>query len=266
MKRIFYLFLAISLMFTQPVFGVDEWMRGTGTDAIDGSGSPSDIDDMIDDYIQNPLDRMLPNYREGCEIIWASTSTLTVGDGEVACSNTAGTANRMRQNTSDTSVTWSDIDTGAEASSTTYYIYAVADADAATFTIKISTSSTAPSGITYFKRLGSFFNNASSNILNDETLTNDNDYYALQMGDWLSRSNNVNYTVTTDGFAIGYGTNTLVKGYTDSLTTPTTLRMSHQGGTSTHINSITMPVKKGDSWRVEGCTGATSGVWWIPTE
>ena len=70
----------------------------------------------------------------------------------------------MRQNTANTTVTWADIDTGAEAASTTYYVYAVADADATTATFMVSANSSTPTGATYYKKIGSFYNDSSSNI------------------------------------------------------------------------------------------------------
>ena len=92
--------------------------------------------------------------------------------GEIVCSNTAGTIRRTRSNTSNTTVTWADIDTGAEASSTKYYMYGACDADATTFTLTFSTNSTTPSGATYYLKLGSFFNNSSSDIDREKILTN----------------------------------------------------------------------------------------------
>jgi hypothetical protein len=81
----------------------------------------------------------------------------------------------LRANTSATTVTWANIDTGAEAISSTYYLWAVADADATTFTVMISLSNTAPTGATYYRKLGSFYNDASGNITQ---ITNDNDSLA----------------------------------------------------------------------------------------
>lgn len=109
-------------------------------------------------------DRVFQDYQEGADVFWSSTTEVIVSAGSVVSSNSGGTVRRYRTNTSTTTVGWGNIDTGAEASSTTYYVYAVADTDATTFTIEISTSSSAPTGATYYKKLGSFFNNSSSNI------------------------------------------------------------------------------------------------------
>lgn len=78
----------------------------------------------------------------------------------------------MQQNTAATTVDWSMIDTGAEEDGKTYYLYGyqatVTDTD---FDIAISLSSSAPTGITYYERLGYFYNNSSGNI---EQIVNDN--------------------------------------------------------------------------------------------
>lgn len=147
-----------------------EWKLGTGTQPLLGTTLINDIDTQSV-YITDPLERLLSNYRQNGLLSYLSASTITVAAGEVTCSNSAATIRKMRQNTSSTTVTWANIDTGSEATSTTYYVYAVADADATTFTIKLSTSSSAPSGATYYKRLGSFYNNSSGDIT---LITNDN--------------------------------------------------------------------------------------------
>ena len=106
---------------------------------------------------------LLITYRRGCSVEWKSTSDFYVRSGEIMITDASGNK-RLRRNTADTTVVWADIDTGAEASSTKYYVYATADTSTTTFIIKISTSSSAPSGSTFYRNIGSFFNNASSNI------------------------------------------------------------------------------------------------------
>ncbi len=158
MKR-FLLVLVLLAVCAQPGFCIDEW------DSSDPAGteSPSDLDTIIQTN-NGVLDRMLADYKSGCKLEYVSTATFYVKAGGVVCSNEAGTTNRIRRNTANTTVTWADIDIGSEAVSTTYYVYAVADADATTFTVKISTSATKPNGVTYYRRLGTFYNNSSGNI------------------------------------------------------------------------------------------------------
>jgi len=151
-------------------YAADEWDKSDPA----GSESPSDLDSLITTN-NEVIDRLLKNYQEGCKISYASASTLTVATGEVVCSNSTGALRKMRSNTSAVTVAWSMIDTDLEDSSKTYYVFAVADADATTFTVEISLSSSAPTGATYYARLGSFYNNADGDIeqiVNDNAITN----------------------------------------------------------------------------------------------
>lgn len=111
------------------------------------------------------LTDMLINYRRGCAVEYKGDADLYVRAGEIMIVDASGNR-RLRRNPSDTTVTWSDIDAGSEANSTQYYVYACADNNATTFTVKISTNASAPSGTTYYRRIGSFYNNASGNINN----------------------------------------------------------------------------------------------------
>jgi len=149
------------------VYSADQWTKANPT----GATNLSDLDASITAN-NAALDRLLIEYRGSTKIEYASTSTITVTSGQVACSNSAGSVVRWRRNTSDTTVSWTMLDTSSEAASTTYYLWAVADTDVATFTVTISTSSSAPSGKTYYAKLGQFYNNSSSNIeqvKNDDT-------------------------------------------------------------------------------------------------
>lgn len=267
-----FIFTLISILqltiMSSPVLSINKW-RDDSTSFFDGDTTYfNTIDTEVDDHIIEPLERYLLNARQGMKLSYASTSTLTVGTGSIGCANAAGTLVEIRRNTSSTAVAWSDIDTGAEAGSTTYYVYANCDADATTATFKISASASAPTGVTSYKKIGSFYNDSSSNILNDETITNDNNYYALQLGDWVSKSNGVTYQATTDGFFIGYGSgspNSSVAGYTDASSSPTTIRgynsLDDQNGTGRAC--VTVPVKKNDYWKTDG---ASVSVYWLPLE
>jgi len=242
-------------------YAADEWDKSDPA----GSESPSDLDSLITTN-NEVIDRLLKNYQEGCKISYASASTLTVATGEVICSNSTGALRKMRSNTSAVTVTWGMIDTGAEASSTTYYLYAVADADATTFTIEISLSSSAPTGATYYARLGSFYNNSDSDISNDDTIVNDNDQYALQLGDWLSRSTGTSYQATTDGFVVmGISVGSSLTAYTDSSSTPTTVMFTISCPVNTNLSG-TLPVKKGDYWKIVAAAGSADYLMWIPNE
>lgn len=172
MKRLF-IGLIFILLSNNNVWSANQWRNGTGENSILGTEAAADIDSVIYSNLTLPLDRMLRDYRQGCKITYASASTLTVGAGAIMLSNSSGTVRLMQVNTAATTVQWANIDTGSEANSTTYYVWAfqetVGDSD---FDVAISTSSTAPSGKTYYKRLGSFYNNSSGDI---EQIKNDND-------------------------------------------------------------------------------------------
>jgi len=158
MKR-FLAGLVLSLFLVSNVYAVG-WIKAKPA----AGDSPSDISTLV---VANntALDLMLSNYRRGAKLSYSSASQLTVGIGEVACSNATGSIRLMVANTSATTVTWANIDTGSEAASTTYYVYAICSAITdTTFTVKVSTSSSAPTGVTYYQRLGYFTNDSSSNI------------------------------------------------------------------------------------------------------
>jgi len=169
------LILLLFLALTVNCFADNQWRGGSGEDTILGTESPSDIDARSFEDIVDPLDRLLSTYKQGAKIVYATAATLTIEAGSVVVSNSAGDTRLMVANTSSTTVTWSDIDTGSEAVSTTYYVYAYQDTTTnATFDIVISTSSSTPTGVTYYARLGSFYNNASGDIeqIENDDMTN----------------------------------------------------------------------------------------------
>ncbi len=118
------------------------------------------------------LTDMLINYRRGCTVEYKGNADLYVRLGEIMIVDASGNR-RLRRNTADLTVTWSNIDTGAEENSTQYYVYACADNNATTFTVKISKSATAPAGMTFYRRIGQFYNNASGDI-EASSFVNDN--------------------------------------------------------------------------------------------
>lgn len=157
--------LLVLLLMTSPAWAINQWREGTGAQTIRGAASASDIDFYSFNDIVNPLDNLLSNYRKGMSLLYNSASQLDISTGEITVSNADGSIRLMLHNTTNTTISFSDLDTGAEASATTYYIYAIAASSSATSaTFKISASSTSPSGFTYYKKIGSFYNNSSSDI------------------------------------------------------------------------------------------------------
>jgi hypothetical protein len=140
------------------------------------SNIPLSVDDLQDFPVDNQenLDRLelvLREYPKGISLSYSSASTIVASTGGVVCADSAGTTKKFRGNTSTTNITFSDLDTGSESAGT-YYVYANCDATATTATFKISSSSTSPSGVTYYKRIGSFVNDGSNNIT-ASSITND---------------------------------------------------------------------------------------------
>lgn len=264
MKKVILGLVILGLFITTSVFATtDEWAKSKPA----GTDDAADIDTYIATN-NEALDRLMAYGRFNCKLSYASASTITVGAGSIVCSNTAGTVRRTRVNPTATTVAWTEIDTGSEAASTTYYLYAIADGDTETFTVVISTNSTTPGGTShdYYKRLGSFYNDSSSNI------TNISDDSSKQLGAWLSRSEGTIYQATTDGFVTAYvnGVGTdwpTAIGYSDAATPPTTVRAysEDQDSSDTTREYITMPVKKGDYWKVS-LTGGSPTIYWIPQD
>lgn len=169
---VYLLVLAVSFTIVKPSFCADinDWKRGDGSNAIKGTTSPSDIDTVLANYSTDPLDKALTHRIWGCELTVTNVTTITVEIGEVVCSNSGGTVKRFRENTSTTTMVMTTsgvggIDSGSsEKASTWYDLYAVADADATTFTAIATEQGTAPSDVTYYRYIGSFYNDAGQDI------------------------------------------------------------------------------------------------------
>ena len=191
----------ISLFITTQVFGATGWLKGKPA----GTDNPATLDTTIGEN-NAALDLMLSTYIMGCRVIFDTVAQITVEAGGVMVSNSTGAVRLMLANAAATTVTWADLDTGSEAASTTYYVYAVGSATTdTTFTVKISASSTAPSGITYYKKLGSFYNNASSNItiIYDDKFTITKYMLKTTLGE-ISASGTLEYPQTLPGGEYGF--------------------------------------------------------------
>ena len=103
------------------------------------------------------LTNLLYNYRYKCNVEYKGVEDIYVRAGEIMLTDAAGNR-RLRRNTADLTLDWDDLDGGAEANSVTYLVYAVGDDAETTFDAVISTGVTAPAGYTFFKKLGSFYN------------------------------------------------------------------------------------------------------------
>lgn len=199
------------------------------------------------------LDTLLSNYRRGYNLGYSSGSTLSTSPGEIVVSNSGGTVRLFLQDAGSGSVTFSNIDTGVEANSTTYYVYCgTSTATDAACTYYISLSSSAPTGVTYYARLGSFYNDASGNIT---SITNDNAISGV--GSYTTKTAGVTYQALTDGYvsADGEATSTAnmqIDIYSDSSSSPTTVLRTAKLGNSSLNNVISVGeiIKKGDYYKV----------------
>jgi hypothetical protein len=89
-------------------------------------------------------------------------NNIYVGPFSGIITDAAGTVKKLRVSTSVTTLAAANIDTGAFAAATYYYIYATADAAATTPTFVISASASAPTGYTYYRKIGWFYNETIS--------------------------------------------------------------------------------------------------------
>jgi len=249
MKKFLVLLLVLSLVLTSSAFAAVGWVKGKPAGTI----NPGTIDDTIGEN-NDALDLVLSTFQQGCKISYSSAAQITVGSGGVVVSNSAGTVRLMLANTSATTVTWADIDTGAEAASTTYYLYAIGSATTDTvFTVKISTSSSAPTGVTYYKRLGSFYNDSSSNIAGAEII-NDDDNSVAPAYDYSSSASA--YTVRTIGdLKICYGTivcdgDTIVSNLPFASASSYTVILSNSLTSENYVNGVTKT--DGTAFRIRG--------------
>lgn len=152
--------LLFSLWFAYPAFCSEQWLVGrplTGDNPVNFPAAALANNDSID--------RLLANYRQGMTLTYVNASSASVAAGSIVCNN-AG-VHTLRQNTSSTTITTANLDTGNSFNaSTTYYVYSNCSADATTATFTISLNGSAPSGVTAYVLLGNFTTDNSSNIGN----------------------------------------------------------------------------------------------------
>lgn len=171
MKKILVLLVSFVLL-TGNCFAIVDWKQGTNASPLAGASNASDIDYGASNYLADPLDKLLKYNIRGCTLTRTSASVITVSAGEVTCMNGAVAIKRMRENTSTatmdmTVVGVGGIDSGsAEVVSTWYALYAVADANATTFTIIAAQQGTALSDATYYRYIGSVYNDSGSDLKN----------------------------------------------------------------------------------------------------
>jgi len=113
-------------------------------------------------HLATILDMLADNYTGGrCYGVDGTTDEVYVGAFSGIISNAAGSIRKPRRITTVTTLTAADLDTGAMAVGY-YYIYATADGAATTPVFKFSASASAPTGYTYYKKIGWFYNETIS--------------------------------------------------------------------------------------------------------
>lgn len=216
------------------------------------------------------LDTLISNYRRGYNLSYSSGSTLTASAGEIVVSNSGGTVRIFLSNSVSSNITFSNIDTGAEASNTTYYVYCgTSTATDASCTFYISASSSSPTGVTYYARLGSFTNDGSSNI---SGIVNDNQASGY-VGAPSSKSFTTIYQALTDGDVQGFTGlqqhNGSFSGYTDSSSSPTTVvqygAATFFAGSPGNAFPIHFKVRKGDYYKVTESDGVGGTLYFVPS-
>lgn len=151
----------IGLFIATNSFGASQWSKLEPV----GTRNASDIDYWVATINNEAQDRLLYDYIHGCDVYYIAAGSVGIATGEIAIPNAGGTIVRYRRNTSAVTLDWTDLDTGSEANSTQYYVYAVADTDATTFTGVISANATSPQGgETYYRKIGSFYNNSGGDV------------------------------------------------------------------------------------------------------
>lgn len=256
----FKILLALLLMTSPALAVVNQWRGGVGTNELDGTQAANLIGFNSYNHIVQPIDNLLSNY---CNeyLQYNSSTIITVIAGTCVVSNSQGTIRLFLQDTSNTNLTSTNLDTGSITASTTYYVYATAATNAATTsTYYISANNTAPSGQTYYYRIGSFTTDSNSQF----TYIVNNNWNSYN-GTIISKSPNVIYQALTDGFVENTVTtignqNNIIEGTASNLSGGISLC----GGdvtTAGNNPSCTWPISKGEYWE------ATNGgiVYWKPS-
>ena len=173
MKKLCLAFI-MALLLCANAYGTEQWREDGSEETVESNENPSDLDTIIYENIVSPLDRVLANHIQGCELSYVGTTEISVAAGEVVASNSGGTARLMLSNSSATSVTKANLDTGSSfTSSTTHYVYAgTSTTSDTTFTVYVSTSSSAPTGVTYYIQLGQFYVDSDGDIVESSVYAN----------------------------------------------------------------------------------------------
>ena len=219
------------------------------------------------DVIENntALDLMLQNYRDGyLTITLTSTSAITIGAGGVMLSNSGGSTRLMVANTSTTTMSSTNIDTGSISPSSTYYIYAyTSSTTATTFSVIYSASATSPTGITYYKRLGSFTTDSSSNFVGVNSDVSPPGPFSTQNIVTASRAqgsvyqNNTGKTMEVN-VVIVINNGTTISAYSDASSSPSTVVSQFSSATNGLVFTFSFMVLNGNYYEISTGSSAIS--------
>lgn len=252
--------LLLVLLLITPSAWAGQWRAGTGEQTILGTSNAALIGFNSYNSIVQPLDNYISNK---CDeyLQYASSSTLTVVSGTCVVSNSGGTIRLILLDSTNTTLTSANLDTGSLTASTTYYVYSTAATNSSTSsTYFISANMTAPSGQTYYYKIGSFSTDSNTNF-SAPTIINNNFPKQNIFGTWSSKSINTIYQAATDGIVTATmntgNNNSHLNCYTDNNSSPSTLRCSAytasgSNGGSSNFN-CNFPVRKSDYWE---CTNS----------
>jgi len=116
--------------------------------------------DSLDQTVATGFAAPLNGVFDGCKVTRDSAATLLIGE----C--IASVNNNWIKTATGTAVAWSDLDTGAEAASTFYYVYIDSLSDGATLTPVVSVTPPGTNGMNGSDRvLARFYNDGSSDII-----------------------------------------------------------------------------------------------------
>lgn len=174
------------------------------------------------------LDTLVSNYKRGESVIYKNSTTLTVTLGEIVVSNSGGTLRVFLQDSGNTDITTANLDSGGSFSAgTAYYVYAAtSSATAASSTYYISLSSSAPTGPTYYVKIGAFTTDGSGNVVpyqvykvnygSSTTDVNGNSLVPLSISDYSS-STSSSTSRYGNQLRIAYGTVSVSAGSSTAL-------------------------------------------------
>lgn len=272
--------LLLLILMTSQCWAIQAWRNGTGENTMLGTSNASDIDTNTQNNIVKPLDDLLANYRQSMAVYYSSASQLIVSGGSVTVSNSGGTIRLMLKNSGTTTIDFTNIDTGAEASATTYYVYAIAATTSSTSaTFKISANSTSPSGITYYKLIGTFYNNSASDIDPSKVYaepygsspTDANGAKMIQaVYDYGSSTSS--YTARSGAVIMAYGATTIGSGssssisnlpFTNSSSYVCTASETAGGSTDESRGSIGVSISSGSVASVYNTDNASHSAYWF---